>query len=103
MLLFLFLRMAAETPCVGLSLSQSLEADNLADITSAGHMLRARTVAGFTAMSIFACQPEVDSTLESLLVNFFVTSFASIGPNVLRPRRSSWLIFRPICSSGGAH
>lgn len=72
-----------QAPCVRLLPRQSLETDDLADVTSARYVLGSRAVAGFTAVSTLQRGFEVRGALKIVLVKILVTSFAGVAARIL--------------------
>lgn len=92
-LLLVGLTMALETAPAGFRTRQSCEADDLG-LVAARHMLGARTVAGFTAVTILLESLKMGRAFEVLFVNVLVASQANVRAGILRRSgRLTMLIF----------
>lgn len=83
-LLLAGLTMALETAPAGLRTRESCKAHDLRFVATAGHVLGARTVARFTAVTILFERLKMRRAFELLFVNVLVTSQANVRADVLR-------------------
>lgn len=93
-LLLASLAVALETALAGFRTRQSCETDDLGFVAAARHVLGARTVAGFTAVTILLERLKMGRAFELLFVNVLVTSQANVRAGILRRvGRLAMLIF----------
>ena len=78
----MFLAVTTQAAGIRILPRHGFEADNLAYVTAALYVRRARAVAGLATMPVLQSGFEVRSTLELVCVQFLVAGLAGIAPHI---------------------